>query len=473
MSGNRNINENNSVTKRISEYIEKANFDEIPQNVIEFAKQQIADSICNMIGGQRIEASKIIMKIFEEFRGIPEATVLASGIRLPVLHAIYINSYLANSLDYDDTYLGRGFGGGGHPGSPIIPASLAIAEKLETTGKELITSVIAGYEVALRIGAAIKPSKERAKQVAPLATWQSLGATAASARLLRLDCEKTLNAFGLAGVSVPVPAGRRWGEAKDEEGPVSWVKNNYGWASMGAVLASMLASRGFLGNRQIFDGERGFWVMAGSDRCDFDKLTDGLGKNYIMLRTGIKKYPACWWAQSPIEAVEELQKENTIDVAKIRSVKVMTFHEAVHNLSKYPPAHLVDLQFSLPYLIALKLTKHSLLNVLKEDLADNQVYQIARKIDIQESKYAEESYPDKTVATVSIELENGKTLSKTVEIPKGDSLRSLDSEEFKEKFVELLEPYFDLKKAETILSDIYSLESIGNVAKMIQKWYKS
>lgn len=459
-----------TTTERISDYIAGAVFQDLPGEVVKIAKQHILDSVSNMIGGQRLEASKIVMRLFSEFKGAPQATVLASGSKLPLLHAIYVNSYLGNVLDYDDNYLGEGFGG--HPGSAIIPPALAVAEQLEAPGKELITSVVIGYEVALHVGAAIAPTKARGVQVLPLATWQSLGAAAAAAKLLHLDREETRNALGLAGVTVPVPSGRKWGEAKDEEGPVSWAKNNFGWASMGAVLGPLLAKRGFLGNRQVFDGDHGFWIMAGSDRCEFDKLVAGLGEDYMLLKAGIKKYPACWWAQSALEAVDELEKES-LAVDEIREINLMIFHEAVENLSNFSPKNPVDVQFSLPYLIALKLSKHSLLNVSEEVLLDNRVQSLARKVHIREGKDAEESYPQKTRTTVCVKLEGKQALCKTVEIPKGDFRRPLGLDELEMKCIGLLAPFFSRERSKRIIKDVSHIEDSGNIRTMISGWYSS
>lgn len=471
MLDKKNLEDTRTVTEIMADYISRIIIDDLPEDVVKIATDQILNSVCNMIGGQRLKSSRIVTELFEEFGGSSQATVLVSGHRLPLIHTLYVNGYSANALDYDDSYMGDGFGG--HPGSAIIPAALALAEHLEATGKELVASVVIGYEVALRIGAAIAPSKARKAQVWPLATWQSLGAAAAAASLLHLNREKTRHALGLAGISMPVPAGKKWGEAKDEEGPVSWAKNNFGWASMGAVLGAILSDRGFWGNRQIFDGDRGFWVMAGSDRWQPDKLVNGFGKEYLILKTCIKKYPACWWAQSALEAIEELKRKHNITPEVIEYVNVDTIHDAVYNLSKFSPESPIDVQFSIPYLIALELSNHSLLDVTEEVLLDKEVQLIAQKVRVREATAAEEAYPKKTLAEVCVKFEGKEAVCKTVDIPKGDFRRPLTQEELENKCFGLLEPFFSREKAERIIRDVSHIADCTNVRRLVDGWYSS
>ncbi len=94
----------NSPTHALSEYIAKAKFEDISENVLEDAKDYILDSLGCVIGGAKLQPAKVIIGLFTELGGHPEASILATGKKLPCIHTAYVNSYLANLLDFDDTY---------------------------------------------------------------------------------------------------------------------------------------------------------------------------------------------------------------------------------------------------------------------------------------------------------------------------------------------------------------------------------
>src|SRR5690606_38827476 len=142
----------------------------------------------------------------------------------------------------------------GHPGSSLIPPVLAIAEARGLSGKELVTAVVAGYEVGNRIGLSIQPSQQRSHEVWFVGTWQALSAVAASAKALALSFQQTLNAYGIAGATAPLPNTQKWGWPIYER-PIHWVKEPTGWPAWSGVLGALLAEEGFLGNRYILDGD--------------------------------------------------------------------------------------------------------------------------------------------------------------------------------------------------------------------------
>lgn len=94
----------NSPTHALSEYIAKAKFEDISENVLEDAKDYILDSLGCAIGGAKLQPAKVIIDLFTELGGHPEASILATEKKLPCIHTAYVNSYLANPLDFDDTY---------------------------------------------------------------------------------------------------------------------------------------------------------------------------------------------------------------------------------------------------------------------------------------------------------------------------------------------------------------------------------
>ncbi len=456
------------VTARIAEWIAGARLAHVPADVVEAARRAVLDHVACAIGGAALTPGRMLAETFTEFGGAPQATVWATlggdaPLRLPLPSAVYLNSAFSNLLDFDDSYPGAG-----HPGGTVVAPALGLAEHLDRSGAEALLAVVVGYEVSLRVALATRPSPERYRQVAGYSSWQTLGAAAAAAPLLRLDAERTAHALGLGGFNAPVPNMRKLG-LELEERPFSWTKNNYGWAAAGGVLGALLAERGFVGQRQLFERERGFWVMIGSDRCDVDRLTAGLGEEWLLRRVGFKPYACCRWTHTTLAAVEALRARHpdlARDLARIAGVEVATFFEAADHLAAAHPADIIDAQFSLPHVTALVLLGRSPANGLTEpDLTDPAVRDLAGRIRLREDAEATARFlRDRTMpSTVTVTFTDGQTLSATVDRLPGDWDNPLPTAALEAKFRRLTEPVIGSAAAEHLRTTILALESFPSL----------
>jgi 2-methylcitrate dehydratase PrpD len=452
-----------SPTKVLSEYVAEARFEDLPESVVNKAKHCILDSIGCAIGGASTQPGKIIIDFFQRLNGIPESTVYATLKKIPCIHASYINGYLANVLDFDDVYTQVS-----HPGATTVPPAMAVGERNAVSGKDLINAIVLGYEVSLRIAMAITPSPERYKKAWGNSTHQIFGAAVVSSKLLNSDIDQIRTALGLSGVIAPVPHFRKMGLELAER-PFSWAKNNYGWACMGGVLAALQAKEGFIGNQYVLDGEKGFWAMAGSDRCDFQGLTSNLGKEYLILNNSFKYYACCGWTHSTLEATRAILVEHPIKSQKVKSVRVKTFFEVVENLGATRPANIIDAQFSLPHLIALTLVgKPPNQGIKEENLKDPEVINLAEKVVIEIDPTADEIFFQKKewTSTVVIEMDQGEIFSKSINKAKGDPGMDLSFAEMTQKFMDLAKPILGKGRTESLIQFIKDLEEVRNISSL-------
>ncbi len=453
-----------SVAASLSGYIEKLEFEQIPSEVIQYLKLLMTDALACMISGGETEPSGIMLDIFEEMGGKEEVTVPAAGRRFPLFHGIYLNSAFANALDFDDN---NPLCTAGHPSATVFPAALAYAERNGASGKSLMTALVAGYETMLRIGKAVEPTCRRMMEVNGYSTQQIFGAMAAAGKLLGLTREKLTWAYGIAGLTAPVPGVRKEG-LDYRERPAGWVKNNYGWAAMGGALSAEMAARGFVGCPYIFDGDKGFWIMAGSDRCQPEWFTYELGKQYLLLEIGFKPYACCRWTHAAVEAAEELAAERPFTRQEIKAVRVLTFEEPYYNLRDPKPKNLLDAQFSLPHTVALALLGRSPAKGLNaENLMDTDICTLASSIEIILDEEASKAYCDpvksRQYATVEVELRSGEVLRREVRLARGDSQRPLKKEEILQKYETLTEPIIGRQGASRLLKAIWSMEEVENL----------
>ena len=339
------------VTRELADYAVQTRFENYPKDVVEKVKVLILDNMGCMLGGCQTSLGKAMLRPIRAMGGSREATLVGGGMTVPTIQAAFVNGTTANALDYDDTLLGIG-----HPGASIIPAALAIGEWKRSSGKDILNAILIGYDIGDRIGKAIQPSYERLQKVWGVGTWQTFCAVAAAGKALDLDLDRMLNAFGVAGATAPLPNTQKWGWDLEER-PIHWVKEPTGWPCWTGTTAAVLAANGFVGNRYILDGDNGFWIMAGSDRCDFDAMSRGLGSDYEVNDIAIKPYSSCRWQHSTLDAVSVLKAQHGLRPEDIKEVTVHSF-SWVKRHEVYGPDQMVDAQFCIPYTVTMVLLGH-------------------------------------------------------------------------------------------------------------------
>ncbi|MBW2370566.1 MAG: MmgE/PrpD family protein, partial [Deltaproteobacteria bacterium] len=434
------------------------------QNVIEAVKWLILDSVGNAIGGYVLKPGREIADFYEAMGGVEEATVLATGKKLPLLNAVYINSFLANVLDFDDAYKAVG-----HPGATIIPPALTVAETTGASGREIIAAVVAAYEANIRIARAVLASPERFAKAFGLSTHQIFGAVVASGYLLNLDERQMRTAFSLGGYNAPIPFANKVGLQPDQR-PVSWMKNNYGWAAMGGVFGSILAKKDFVGNETFLDGDLGYWVMTGSDQCDFDMMVSGLGEEYQLLETHFKYYACCAWTHSAIECAERIMEKHPIDVEAIASIDVAGYSVMERYLLEKKPVNSYDAQFSLPYLLGITLMGHTPAKGLSEaHLTDDNVLNLAEKVTLQVSPEMDQMFNEKGLipSRVVVKMVDGTQFQETVIEGKGSPEHPMTPDELRDKFYNITVPVIGDERAQKLFDAVMNLETISNIKQLL------
>ncbi len=339
-----------SETRTMAEYLVGLKYSDLPAEVIAKCKELILDSLACGIGGSRSPLGRVVRELAAELGGNPQSSVLGTGSKTACTLAAYTNASSINALDYDDT------GKGGHPGSSIIPAVMALGERLGKDGQSILLACVAGYEIGTRVAAAIEPTWERYRQIHGVGTAQTFGSMAACAKLLDLDLDQVLNAFGVAGTSAPVAHAGKFGW---HDKSIPFVKDNVAWPAQAGLQAALLAQKGYEGSESILDGDRGYWVMAGSDQCDFKILTDFTG--YEIMKVSLKPYPCCRWIHTTLDALGALIKESRPKIADIDRIEVFAIEPLAEFFGKTNPRTFLDVEFSIPYSVALKFhaTPHS------------------------------------------------------------------------------------------------------------------
>src|SRR6201984_1102662 len=172
-------------TETLAGYVADLKFDDIPPEVLERAKVLTLDFLGSAIRARRdAESTPSLLKMLESLAldGKGESPVFGDAKTWTPAVAALLNGALGHSLDFDDTHADSSL----HPSAPVVPAAMAAAEMVGASGRDLLTAIVAGYEVCCRLGNALDPTAHYARGFHPTATAGAFGAAAAAAKLFGL-----------------------------------------------------------------------------------------------------------------------------------------------------------------------------------------------------------------------------------------------------------------------------------------------
>src|SRR6202045_3889552 len=286
-------------TVRLAEYAAALRYEDLPAPVVQQAKECITDTVAAGICGSALPWSRIVIDYAERTGPGGRSHILGRGSAGQAPAAALANGALAHAFELDS--LTRP-GAGAHPGATVLPPALAVAQERGAGGRALIAAFVAGNEVMIRIGRATGHTNEARGFHAPGTTGPFGGAVAAG-HVLGLGTAAMTNALGIAGSL----CGGLLEFARGDGGMVKRL--HLGRASEAGVLAASLAADGFAGPRTVLEGEFGFlkvfctkWVEA--------ELTRGLGEEFVVSTTVLKRYPCHATAHAAVKAVRDLQAEH-------------------------------------------------------------------------------------------------------------------------------------------------------------------
>src|SRR5438132_6090623 len=332
-------------TAKLADYAASCRYEDIPPDVVERAKQCITDTVAAVVFGYDLPWSRMIVAFAEKNGAGGNSRILGSGAaRVHAPAAALANGALAHAFEMDNlTWPSTGV----HPGATLLASGLAVAQERGMGGRELLTAVVAGAEVMIRIGRATKHSNEGRGFHAP-GTTGPFGAAVACGRLMRFDAERMRNALGIAGsLACGLLEFARSGSG-------AMVKRlHLGRAAESGVLAASLAGDGFTGPASVLEGEFGFLRVFCGSEFDPHELTDGLGDSYATRSIMLKRFPCHITAHTSVQAILDLRAEHGYAAADVTSIHIAG-NDKMARVNNIPsPADLMMAQYSIPFCVAL------------------------------------------------------------------------------------------------------------------------
>jgi len=440
------IRDNPSI--EIASFVVNLDLDEIPRNIVDYAKLLLLDWLGCAIAGFDSEPVSAILDVALSESGGGECTVIPRGHSAGCLMACFVNAASSHVVELDDLHRTSIL----HPGTVVFPASLASSEICNVSGKVFLEGVIAGYEVAIRVGNAMGSSHYALWH--STATCGTFGSAVASGKILKLNLEEMVNSIGSAGTQ----AAGLWEFLKD--GAMS-KQLHTGKAAMNGLLSSLLAKRGFTGARNILNGEKGFG-RAMSGEFELDKLTSGLGHVYETGSVSIKYYASCRHTHASIDAIREIMTRDEIDVNAIKEVDVYVYSDAYKLLKDVRPDSPYSAKFSIPFCVAAASEFGNVgVDVFTEQtVKSNVIRDLMSKVRIFEDDGLSEEYPEKWGSRVVVKTDDGGEFSRTVLHPKGDPENPVTRDEVIEKFNSLAGKWISSGGRKKIVDLILNFENV-------------
>jgi len=442
------MNSGKSIARVLAEELCALEFDNLPGPIVEFSRVAFLDWIGAALAGSHEGSINILLQVVPQTGASGEATILPVANKGLALFAALVNGAASHATEMDDFHKTSMV----HLGVTVIPAVLALAEKVRATGKEFITSLIAGFEAGIRVGEAVNPSHWEFWH--PSGTCGTFAALAGCGRLLRLTPQEMGFGFGLAGTQA---AGFRFYEGMNKH-------LHPGKAAMNGLLAALLAQKGFTGDEQIFEGETGFCKAMARD-WNLEKLTAALPLipgNFRCLENSFKPHASCRHTHPAIDAVLKIVKANPLRPEEVESIRCRTYSAATRLLKDPTVRDAFSAKFSLPFCIALavKEKKVGLDSFSPSLLWNKEVRQLMERISVEVDPTMENVYPEKWPAEIEIVTKQSIRLRERVDHPKGDPENPMSLTEMVEKYQDLASKAADDFSAKLILDRVMNLEKL-------------
>ncbi len=454
-----------SVTRALAGNLSRIRYDDLPSAVVEKSKLLILDTMGNSVGGYPLDLSRVFVDMSTRLgSSSQEATLIGDGTKVSVPMAAFGNGALSTMLDFIARY-----------GTLAVPAALAAGEYRGISGREFITSVVAGYECLERINRSMEMTDEQQERlgvVSPPVTYANLSVFAAAAgagRALGLDEDQMLSTLGMAGIYQPVPSGYKW---IGDEGllPRKDIKQGWAWMSMSGAFAAVSAESGLkmLQENNILDGERGLWRMLGMDIFRPEEITSGFGKTFHILDFRSKLWPGCMVTHTAMSATISLVQEHHIVLDDVESIGVATQKSDGVGFHDQKPVGLCDQQFSVPYQVAASLYAGERgPNWYTDEIAKSpEIEKMSRRVTLSFDDEADEVFlrTGNRMSEVTISTKAGRHYSKRLEEP--DLVEAAD--EIRDKFLTTTAQVIAGGRAHRIVECVEHLEDLENVSDLTE-----
>lgn len=422
----------NPYTRGMAAFVSGLTYDKIPEEVRHRNKLLMLDSLGCALYGADLEWSRILQDTLERVDTTRSCSVWGTKKKLSAPHAALVNGTQVQGFELDDVHRA----GVLHVGAVVLPALISITEmKPGMSGKEFLTSAVAGYEIGPRVGLCMGPS-HIASGWHSGATLGVFSAAAGAARGLKLDTDKTVHALGIAGTQAAGLMAAQFG---------AMVKRMHaGRSSQSGLYGALFAEAGFTGILNVLESEYGGFcttMSQSTDKFNLAELTAGLGDVWQTMGIALKFYACVGTNHTTLDALRDMRRERPFTHNDVKKVVVHGSEVTVHHVGwPYEPQGLTSAQLNMPYCIAAWLIENDCFvdQFTEAMVADPQRIALSKKVEVlHDPAITALGAKLRHKVHVELHLNDGTIMKRTVEAARGSEKHFATDAEIIEKFEKL------------------------------------
>lgn len=443
-----------SISYQLARYAIKLKYELLLPKVVHQVKRILLDTFACAMAASDCQGKTIIEETIKELGGTPESTVWGSGLQTNALNATLLNGYLIRYLDYNDN-------GGGCHNSEAVAAILAIAERQKANIKDFILSIVISYEIGERIKESIIGTLE-AKG------WNDdcragISMPPALGILMGLEEDQIANAIGIAGPHTP-----SFGILDADLEELAMSKNlRFSFGAYHAIIACLLAKKGFSGYVRVIEGEKGFMQLLTNNQMNLNRLVDFSG--WRILNTTFKILCQDYHTHCSILAIIGIVKENNLKPEDIKAVRIKTNSRTIRHVTSVPykkyPRNIENATHSIFFGTAMAIKEKAFgpKQLSHENLEDPVILNLIEKITVERDPEIPDIGDLSRGGGAEIITSDNRHFKKHFDFPYGYLNNPLTDSEIEYKFKQAACNYMGSDTIKTIVDSVWRLDSLDNL----------
>jgi 2-methylcitrate dehydratase PrpD len=441
------------VMRELSAYIASALRKPLPSAVVEKTKHHIMDTMAAMVSGSRLAPGKKAIGYVKALGGVKESSVFGSKIITSAVNAALANGMLAHADETDDSHAPSLT----HPGCGIVPAALAMAERERRNGTALLRAVTLGYDVGCRLTQSLDAHQFREDGHSTHSFGPMFGAAAAAGALANFRERQvrhllSFTAQQASGISCWMRDGEHIEKAFDFGG----------MPARNGVAAATMVAHGFSGVDDVFAGERNFFVAYGR-QPDPAVLTRGLGVDYEIINTNIKRWSVGSPIQAPLDSLMDLIRDHGIKADDVGRVLVRVAHQGANTVDNRAMPDICMQHMCAVMLIDGKISFASSHDEKRS--RDRKVLALRSRIELRGDDALSAAMPSRQ-GIVDITLRNGREFKRHTKAVRGSAANPMTRSEVDEKCFDLMAPVIGKARARKLCDAVWKLEKLPDVCSL-------
>jgi len=448
----------NHPSSQLAAFAAQLEFEMIPDAVLRRTEDLMVDWLGSAVAGRGARAVESMARFCQAMGPAQGAceVLINRQTTSPFLAAI-ANAAASHVIEQDDVHNGSVF----HPATVVFPPALAVAQQLGSSGRELLTASVAGYEVGIRVGEFL--GRSHYKVFHTTGTAGTLAAAAAVGRLLNLTPTQMLHAFGSAGTQ----SAGLWEflrTAADSK------QLHTAHAAGAGLMSAWLAADGFTGAERIFDGPQGMAAGMSSD-ADPAKLTDQLGQRWALAETSFKFHASCRHTHPAADALLQVMQMHQLQPSDLKQVIAHVHQGAIDVLGPVVnPVTVHQSKFSMGTVLALAARfGYAGIHEFDGHFSEADTRDLCDRVQMQLDAEVDAAYPQRWIGKVTVQTRDGRILKGRVDEPKGDPGNTLSRQEITDKALRLAQ-YSQGASAEemqTAINKIWNIASLDQIGLLL------